>query len=231
MSITAAPSIGPVLGGSLAYAGNWTWIFWFLSIAAGVCLILMIFFLPETSRNVVGNGSIKPPMLLRLPVGTRMRHSRDGEVSSRRGWRAPNPLKSLRILGRKDNAIIIVAAGLLYVIYTCICASLSTICIEIYKLNQWQAGLIYLPFGVGGALNTFFFGKVMDTAYHNARSKRGLPTDKLCGDELDSFPIEKARLVVMWVPILLIATAVLAYGWALQYHQVSVCHIQDVVSG
>ncbi|KAH0538684.1 hypothetical protein FGG08_004759 [Glutinoglossum americanum] len=52
-----APSFGPVLGGSLIACKGWRWIFWFLSIASGVCLTAIIIFLPETARNVVGNGS------------------------------------------------------------------------------------------------------------------------------------------------------------------------------
>lgn len=130
----------------------------------------------------------------------------------------PNPLRSLTILIRKDNAIIIFACGLLYVVYTCINTSLSVLFIDIYQLNQWQAGLIYLPFGIGGTVSTFFTGPLLNNAYRKARTERDLPTDKAFGDDLDDFCIEKARLGVIWVPMLVTIGSVVAFGWVLHYH-------------
>lgn len=218
-----APSLGPILGGALAYAGGWPWIFWFLCIASSVCLALIIFFLPETSRNLVGNGSIKPSKSMQLPIPGIMRHWKESEEVSKLKWHLPNPARSLKILIRKDNAVIILACGLLYVVYTCICASLSVLFTNIYKLNQWQAGLIYLPFGLGGTLSTFLCGPLLNRAYRSARIKRGLPTDKAIGDDLDKFPIEEARLCVIWVPLFITVLSVVAFGWTLHFHRVCFC--------
>ena len=219
-SITIAPSVGPILGGCLSYAAGWTWIFWFLCIAAGLCLSIMILFLPETSRNIVGNGSIRPPKHLRLPFTVIMCHWKESDTAPDHKWRMPNPLKSLKIITRRDNAVIILACGILYIIYTCINTSLSVLFIDIYKLNQWQAGLIYLPFGLGGTVSTFFSGPLLNKAYRNTRTKQGLPTDTAAGDDLDNFSVEKARLRVVWIPMLVTTCSVVAFGWVLQYHQV-----------
>ena len=181
----------------------------------------MVMFLPETSRNVVGNGSIKPPKYLRLPISNTMCRWKGSEQGDEHKWRVPNPLKSLKILTRLDNAVIITACGILYVIYTCINASLSVLFINIYNLNQWQTGLIYLPFGLGGVTSTFFSGQLLDKAYRRARTTRGLSTDKVRGDDLDSFPIEKARLGIIWIPILLTTCSVVAFGWVLDTRLVS----------
>ena len=218
--ITIAPSIGPILGGGLSYAAGWTWIFWFLSIAAGLCLSMMIFLLPETSRDIVGNGSTRPPKHLRLPTPTLMRHWKDSGVVIHRIWRMPNPLKSLAILTRKDNTIIITACGILYIVYTCINTSLSVLFIDIYKLNQWQAGLIYLPFGIGGTVSTLFSGRLLNNAYRNARTKRGLSTDKAVGDDLDNFAIERARLGLIWTTMFVTTCSIVAFGWVVHYHKV-----------
>ncbi|KAI0835351.1 multidrug resistance protein [Hypoxylon sp. FL0890] len=218
-AITIAPSIGPILGGALSYAAGWTWIFWFLSIAAGLCLVIMILFLPETSRGIVGDGSLRPPKHLRLPIPTFMCHWKSSDEAPMHKPRVPNPLKSLAILVRKDNAVIIFGCGILYVVYTCINASLSVLFIDIYHLNQWQAGLIYLPFGLGGMVSTFFSGPLLDKAYRQARLRRGLSTDKAVGDDLDYFPIEKARLSVIWAPLIITTCSIVAFGWVLHYHQ------------
>jgi hypothetical protein len=182
----------------------------------------MAIFLPETSRNIVGDGSTAPPKYLRLPVPRIMRHWKDTEIVQSPKWRIPNPLKSLTILFQKDNAVIILACGLLYVVYTAINASLSTLFVEIYKLNQLQAGLIYLPFGLGGVLSAFISGRVLDRAWRNARTTLGLPTDKSLGDDLDNFPIERSRLRVVWIPMLVTTLTVITFGWVLHYRKVSI---------
>ncbi|KAL8940037.1 MAG: hypothetical protein Q9211_002468 [Gyalolechia sp. 1 TL-2023] len=218
-SITTAASIGPIFGGTLSYAAGWQWIFWFLSIAAASCLSIMVFFLPETSRSVVGNGSLKPFKYWRLPLPKIMCHWTDSADSATVRWRVPNPLKSLKIIARKDNAVIMLAGGLLYVIPTCIYTALSVLFIDLYKLNQWQAGLTYLPFGLGGVASTLFSGRLIDHAYRNFRLKKGLSTDRIAGDDLDDFPIERARLCVVWAPMLVTACSVMAFGWVLDRRQ------------
>lgn len=56
--ITIAPSIGPILGGSLSYAVGWTWIFWFLCITARLCLsVVIVLCLPRTSRQWVDESA------------------------------------------------------------------------------------------------------------------------------------------------------------------------------
>jgi len=210
-----------VLGGALSYAAGWEWIFWFLTIVASLCLALVAIFLPETSRNIVGNGSARPARRLCRPLWKIMCHWKDGDDEPPRGGgRIPNPLRSVKILLRKDNAVVILACGLMYAVYTCVTATLATLFVETYGVNEWQAGLIYLPFGLGGTCSTFFSGRLMDRSYRKARAERGLPTDKARGDDLDNFPIEKARLAVMWWPMGVTVVSVVAYGWVVHFKQV-----------
>lgn len=56
---------------------------------------------------------------------------------------------------------------------------------------KWQAGLIYLPFGIGGTVSTFFSGHLLDKAYRDAWTKRGLSVNKAVGDDLDNFLLRK----------------------------------------
>ncbi|KAI6365687.1 hypothetical protein MCOR25_005296 [Pyricularia grisea] len=231
---TIAPSLGPVLGGGLAHAAGWPWIFWFLCISASLSLVLILLFLPETSRNIVGNGSARPPRHLRLPpIGRHLiRHWKDhadddssssnSQPSSRT---MPNPLRSLRILARRDNAVVMLACGLLYAVYTCVCASLSVLFVDLYALDQLQAGLVYLPFGLGGTASTAICGPLLNRAYRRVRDgcvaggrEAEVALDRHVADDLDVFPVERARLGVVWLPMAVATVSVVAFGWTVHLH-------------
>jgi MFS family permease len=45
----AGPSIGPIISGFISVSGtSWRWVFWILTIFAGVCLVVILFLIPET---------------------------------------------------------------------------------------------------------------------------------------------------------------------------------------
>ena len=164
--MTTAPTMGPILGGVIGATIGWRWIFWFLSILSGLCLLLIILSLPETARNLVGNGTIAPSPLLRLPIPrmmgrsiTKVRDARN-KVRLKRGWHFPNPIACLKLLSRNDTFIVVTAGGIIYMAYSCLQASLSTLCIEIYSIGQLEAGLIYLPFGFGSIATTCVSGQL-----------------------------------------------------------------------
>ncbi len=60
------PALGPVIGGILAQFLGWRSIFWFLVIIVGCFLTPFMLTVPETGRNVVGNGSVPPQVNLFL---------------------------------------------------------------------------------------------------------------------------------------------------------------------
>lgn len=215
--ITIAPSVAPIIGGALAAGPGWRWIFWFLNIVSGACLVALVLFLPETNRVLVGNGSIKPPELSQPLIRGIMRpwvtnHNPTIPVE-RRKLRVPNPINSLLMLRHKDMALIIVAGSILYMVYCCIHTSLSSTFIEVYSLNQLQAGLIYLPLGIGGILATILSGILIDHDYRVTAKAHGLPTNKVTGDDLQHFPIEQARMRSIFVPSGFALISVITYGW------------------
>ena len=150
-----ATAIGPVLGGALAQNPGWRWIFWLFAISSGVCLLLIFFFLPETSRFIVGNGSGKVSGLHRTLFSylhpSRPLHlqdisggSEDGPYDRedrlvRKPFRIPNPLASLKILCAMDTALIRMIYGVFYMNFSCPQASISTLFISIHGFSEINA--------------------------------------------------------------------------------------------
>jgi MFS family permease len=160
-----APSLGPVLGGVLTERVGWRWIFWFLSILGGICVFGILFFLPETARKVVGNGSIAAMGVnqdLISRFGKRRRHDYEADTERvTRKLHIPNPMASLYLLFHKATALVLLTNAIFYMIYCCIQASLSSSFISIYHYNELKAGLVYLPFGFGCALASYASGRIV----------------------------------------------------------------------
>jgi hypothetical protein len=144
--------------------------------SSGLCLILIFIILPETSRFVVGNGSQKASGLHRTFLSylhpSKSPHVqdcfRDSEIGvvgqqeaiTRKPFRVPNPLASLKMPWAKDTALITLIYGVYYMNFSCLQASMSTLFIKLYGLSELKAGLIYLPFGVGSCIGAYCSGSL-----------------------------------------------------------------------
>jgi len=106
--------------------------------------------------------------------------------------------------------------------YTCVQVSLSSIFIPTYNLNFLEAGLIYIPFGIGAVLATVISGRVLDRDYRIIAKRYGITVDEVRGDDMTEFPIEKARYRSIVVPSIGIVGCIIGVGWALQAGVVSV---------
>lgn len=143
---------------------GWRWIFGLLAILAGCCLFAIILLFPETNRNIVGDGSL-PSSGLNRPILSlwlsRSNHGNNEETQAKRKpkFTFPNPLKSARLFLYKDTAIVLYIHGVFYMTYCCLQASLSSVVIEQYKFSEFQAGLVYIPFGIGCLLASYTSGE------------------------------------------------------------------------
>ena len=133
-------------------------------------------------------------------------------------FRVPNPLACLRIIFHKDTFLILWMHGSFYTVDYCLVAALPDIYATIYQYNELQVGLSYLPRGAGIIIGTFCNGKFMDHNYRVTAKTLGWTIDRVGGDDLSRFPIERARSRGSFY-LLAISTATMAgYGWAVSRH-------------
>lgn len=216
--INIGPALSPVLGGILSEYLGWRAIFWFCAIFTVIWIIPYTLSVPETCRNVVGNGSIPPQgWNMTLIDYMRFRHQPQRERAVRKQkLRFPNPLRSLAVICEKQVGIILFYNALLYLIFITMVATMSTQFAEIYHYNDLELGLCYLPYGVGCCIAAISQGYILDWNYRRTARKIGFTINLKRGDDLSKFPIEKARIQTVYPTISLGIVATIIYGWVLE---------------
>ena len=188
---------------------------------SGFNFLILLLVLPEMSRTIVKDESIRPPRLIGRPFLSNLKSSAsyciDAEVALKRAIRVPNPLTCLVTLLQRASFLVILVGGTQYTVYGCLAASFSTLMIRLYSLNYLTGGLIYLPCGVGGVVAAYTTGKILDRDYVCTAQRYNLPVDKSSND-LSNFPIEEARLLSVFPLLAISTTATIGFGWALQHH-------------
>ncbi|KAI4220370.1 MAG: hypothetical protein L6R36_007672 [Xanthoria steineri] len=239
-----AVCVGPVVGGWVALgSGSYQWVFWCLVIYGGVVVVIVGFGLPETARNVVGNGEKKARWWGRTwwSLLTVWRRSRKGSMDStkvnldeektekndrtpeeyalkKHRFEIPNPWAAVRIIFWKDTALVLWMAGSPYAIWYCVQASIPPVYKDTYGVNDFQIGLSYLAGGFGTVIGGYTNGKLMDWNYKLTARQIGHTIDKVSGDDLNNFPIEKARARGSWYMLAVYLCALAGYGWAIKFH-------------
>jgi hypothetical protein len=190
-SLNTPPSVAPLMSGLLLIKWSWPSIFWFLSIASSTIFLATLLFLPETCRQVVGNGSRRGPPINRaiVPLLSPKNSVLEdvGSLTTREkreldGIKAANPFSTLTLLKCRSTALAIACYSIYYTIYSCLQASLSTFFVETYKVTGLIAGLSYIPFGVACVLASSVAGMLAPRPcfmYHLRVNQRYTPPGKM----------------------------------------------------
>ncbi|KAF4556403.1 Multidrug transporter QDR2-like protein [Elsinoe fawcettii] len=220
-----APALGPVVGGIISQYLGWRWIFWVLLILSCVYMIPLVLFYPETSRNVVGNGSIPPQrwnvsLVSYLQVRrARSQQSPEETISPpERKIAFPNPLHGLKLLAEKEIGLLLAFNSVVFIPYYVTLTTTPYLFARIYHFSDLQVGLSFLPLGVGAVFAPIINGNMLDWNFRRTAKKLGMVVDRKRATDLTSFPLEKARLQVLMPFVLLCIASVLTYGWIMHYN-------------
>jgi len=210
-----------------------------LVIFGAAVLLLIGMALPDTARSIVGNGSVEVAgwrrtwwsMLKGKRKGCKSRKDgannmgEDGEekgvhtggiLDTGKKFRMANPSACLRILFWRDTALVLWMSSSPHAVWYCIQTSIPLIYKDTYGFNELQIGLTYLPGATGVILGSYLNGKMMDRNYRVTARSIGRTIDKVSGDDLDDFPIEKARARGSYYLLIVYTCALAGYGWVLR---------------
>ncbi|KAM0815020.1 putative Major facilitator superfamily (MFS) profile domain-containing protein [Seiridium cardinale] len=232
MPTVLGPSLGPLLGGTLADYLGWRGIFVFLAILGFMHLVVLLLFYPETCRKIVGDGSITPPkknrtlwQLFNPWRATTNEHLVVGApnlqtVNDTRPQSAVAVIfQSFTLLFEKELGLVLFYAGLLFSGIFAIAATIPSEFARIYGLSAFHIGLIYLPMFAGSLVAIGLVGPGLNRNFRRHAIRIGIPRELLDGRrqvDMKDFPIEKARLEVAMPPLLLSIVVMISWGWVLE---------------
>ncbi|KAM7197490.1 MFS general substrate transporter [Naviculisporaceae sp. PSN 640] len=243
-----AASVGPVVGGGLTQLFGWRAIFWFLVILTGTHFIGMFLFFPETSQTL-GNYTIdhKGWGIIYKSVW-RIIQDKDRKAGKKlltqapRKLRLPNPLACLSILLHSKGSLTVVALNAVNsAVKAAMQAVLGAQCVKIYGLTYLQAGLIYIPSGLGGSLGAYAAGRFVDWNYNQWQAEMMARTGISSFDDKEGppisatgveLPLERIRLRGLHLLSLFTVLGLVGFGLALEFRaHISIMLVLQLLMG
>ncbi|KAE8147520.1 MFS transporter [Aspergillus avenaceus] len=228
MGVTAGQALGPVIGGLLTQYLNVASIFWFLTAFAGFMAAIVIIFFPETSRSLVGNGSIPPQKWNRRILDILRSREWPSPPESKtmpttttnsppKPRRRPGPLETFKICREKETTIILLFIGLIFSGYATILSTLPSQLARKYDFNSLQIGLCCLPYAFGSLTSRWTVGYITDWNFRRHARHLGIQIHQNRQTDLAEFPVESARLQLTLPLVYLSSLFLIIYSWVMAY--------------
>lgn len=149
-------AVGPVMGGALSHRWGFRSIFATLAVLAGLVLIQMVIFLPETLRSVAGNGSVRVKGIKFKPLWdmTSRKDSDlvDPDVVVKRSIKLRDFIEPLRMLGEMDTLLNLLFGGVVYSLWSMMTCTTTMLLADRFGLTELQIGFAYLPNGKSNSI-------------------------------------------------------------------------------
>lgn len=216
-------SFGALIGAALISGFNtWRAIFVFLAIGGGVTMIYAFIFLPETSRLIVGNGSVVPKYIINraplsfIPFFGRRFTNEYSTLTERRKFRL---FKSFEIMGHIDTILVLAPAGMVFASWTVMLTTMSSLLEEApYNYSVMHVGIVYIPQGIATLVTSLSVGATLNW-YYRRRLNQCLERSHLQELEGGDFNIIQVRLDICVIPIFVNAAGLLIFGWCMHFHK------------
>ncbi|RLV95358.1 MFS antiporter QDR1 [Spathaspora sp. JA1] len=216
--------LGGLIGAALISSFNtWRAIFIFLAIGGAVTFVLAFFLLPETSRSIVGNGSIAPESWLNKSMFIKLPHFKSrltNDITSLEPKKPFDLLGPFKIFFQKIVFLTLLPSGLHFASWTIVLTSLST---ELespkYNYSVMKVGLIYLPQGIACFIGSMVIGRIMNWYYRLRKTQYEQSFSDLPLEERPPFNGVSARIVLCIVPAIFMIIGLAIFGWCIQTSQ------------
>ncbi|WVQ95147.1 hypothetical protein IAU59_002241 [Kwoniella sp. CBS 9459] len=172
----AGPSIGPIVAGAIQVTGtSWRWMYWILTIFAGFCLAVIVFFVPETyAPKILANKAKK------LRKDTQEQRWYAPLERADKSWRArvndilfkPFVILALEPMLMAVTLYMSFVYGVVYLLFE----AYPFVFVYNHGFNNLQEGLAFLGFFTGGFLCVVFFMTVIEPRFQrHAKAVAPLP--------------------------------------------------------
>lgn len=246
----AALLLAPILGGLTSNWANFRCIFVVIFALSLAVLVALAFALPETHRNIAGNGTtpltgIHQPLLWKVKLLGQSKHA-DEHLAP--GQRAAIPrmrefLTPFGLFVVKDTVPILIFSGAVFAIWTVVTVTTPFLFAEAFNLANRQAllGLALVPNFAGAIAGSALIGNLLDHDLRRASEKyatRGnvqprsslfsstspppSPRSQIITNTLPTdFPLEHTRLVRLPGLVIALVISLALYGYSLAYPRVT----------
>lgn len=206
------PETGRSIVGNGAVPARGIWRTWWSLLTGKITMNRAVYGEGECGRNIDKQQGFSGPLQETPGVNINANKAGKGTLT------VPNPFVSVRLIFYWDTFLILWLVASNYALWYCFQTSIPLIFGTEYQFNDLSVGLSFLPGGSGVIAGGFIAGRLMDWNYKRTAKEEGLSIERAAGDDIDQFPIEKARSRGLLAVISISIFAVVGYGWAVQYH-------------